>query len=94
MFNKSFSLASLLFILLSSGVLKNIAAVLGQFCAEVIVLLPLPLLKQFHREALIIGIFLEIFAGIALKLPIFSSSSIHVHPFHPFQQTTGNSFNT
>ena len=48
MFNKSFSLASLLFILLYRG-LKNIAAVLGQFCAEVLYVLPLPLLKQFHQ---------------------------------------------
>ena len=42
--------------------------------------------------------FRVIFAGMALKLekvgPSFSSFSPLVHPSHPLQQTTGNSFNS
>ena len=75
------------------GLCHEETAVLGQFCGEVIVWSLFPTKKCSVRDKIV----WVIFAGKALKpekLGQFFQVSIYIHPCHPKQQTTENSFNT
>ena len=75
-------------------------AVLGQCCAIVISYpwtncsykVMMNISNKFHQEALIIITFWS-FCAHNIKTWKNWPTSIHVHPCHPYQQTTGNSFN-